>query len=159
MQVLIVVPAGLPQRIEQTDEMLAANRPRTSDAAGSKPTAGFVVVDNSADEKSMFAYQRVKQVLNAWEQRILQDRLSQRSFPQRWPAPSIRRRSTSPALEAAFGKHLEQGAADLAGIVMAVTGDFYPAVDVAAGEKERGTMETLLICPAQRRRRSSSANS
>jgi sodium transport system permease protein len=35
-------------------------------------------------------------------------------------------------------------------IIMAVTGAFYPAVDVAAGEKERGTMETLLICPAQR---------
>ncbi len=30
-------------------------------------------------------------------------------------------------------------------IIMAVTGAFYPAVDVAAGEKERGTMETLLI--------------
>jgi sodium transport system permease protein len=33
---------------------------------------------------------------------------------------------------------------------MAVTGAFYPAVDLAAGEKERGTMETLLICPATR---------
>ena len=33
---------------------------------------------------------------------------------------------------------------------MAVTGAFYPAVDVAAGEKERGTMETLLISPAAR---------
>ncbi len=33
---------------------------------------------------------------------------------------------------------------------MAVTGAFYPAVDLAAGEKERGTMETLLICPASR---------
>jgi sodium transport system permease protein len=35
-------------------------------------------------------------------------------------------------------------------VVMTLTGAFYPAVDVAAGEKERGTMETLLICPASR---------
>src|SRR5262249_51150459 len=30
------------------------------------------------------------------------------------------------------------------------TGAFYPAVDLCAGEKERGTMETLLISPASR---------
>jgi sodium transport system permease protein len=33
---------------------------------------------------------------------------------------------------------------------MSVTGAFYPAIDLVAGEKERGTMETLLICPASR---------
>jgi sodium transport system permease protein len=34
---------------------------------------------------------------------------------------------------------------------MAVTGAFYPAIDLGAGEKERGTMETLLISPATRK--------
>ncbi|MBI3861520.1 MAG: CPBP family intramembrane metalloprotease [Planctomycetia bacterium] len=35
-------------------------------------------------------------------------------------------------------------------IIMSLTGAFYPAIDLVAGEKERGTMETLLICPATR---------
>lgn len=35
-------------------------------------------------------------------------------------------------------------------VVMALTGAFYPAVDLVAGEKERGTIETLLITPATR---------
>jgi len=35
-------------------------------------------------------------------------------------------------------------------VVMALTGAFYPAVDLAAGEKERGTMETLLVAPVTR---------
>ncbi|MBM4075687.1 MAG: CPBP family intramembrane metalloprotease, partial [Planctomycetes bacterium] len=35
-------------------------------------------------------------------------------------------------------------------IMMTLTGAFYPAIDLGAGEKERGTMETLLICPATR---------
>src|SRR5207237_1341389 len=35
-------------------------------------------------------------------------------------------------------------------VMMSLTGAFYPAVDLCAGEKERGTMETLLICPASR---------
>jgi peptide/nickel transport system substrate-binding protein len=35
-------------------------------------------------------------------------------------------------------------------LLWALTGAFYPAVDLCAGEKERGTMETLLISPAER---------
>ena len=35
-------------------------------------------------------------------------------------------------------------------VIMAVSFTLYPAIDMAAGEKERGTMETLLISPAHR---------
>jgi sodium transport system permease protein len=35
-------------------------------------------------------------------------------------------------------------------IMWTLTGSLYPAVDLCAGEKERGTMETLLISPAGR---------
>ena len=35
-------------------------------------------------------------------------------------------------------------------LVWAMTGAFYPAIDLVAGEKERGTLETLLCSPAMR---------
>lgn len=35
-------------------------------------------------------------------------------------------------------------------IIMCMTGSMYPAVDLTAGEKERGTMETLLTSPVER---------
>src|SRR5262249_11321527 len=35
-------------------------------------------------------------------------------------------------------------------VLWSLAGALYPAVDLCAGEKERGTMETLLISPAQR---------
>ncbi len=35
-------------------------------------------------------------------------------------------------------------------MIWALTGAFYPAIDLCAGEKERGTLETLLSSPAQR---------
>lgn len=35
-------------------------------------------------------------------------------------------------------------------IILLLTGAMYPAIDLTAGEKERGTMETLLISPATR---------
>jgi sodium transport system permease protein len=41
-------------------------------------------------------------------------------------------------------------AALYAAVVWALTGAFYPAIDLCAGEKERGTLETLLSSPAER---------
>ncbi|MEZ6188558.1 MAG: ABC transporter permease subunit/CPBP intramembrane protease [Planctomycetota bacterium] len=35
-------------------------------------------------------------------------------------------------------------------VVLALTGSFYPALDLGAGEKERGTLETLLLAPISR---------
>jgi len=35
-------------------------------------------------------------------------------------------------------------------ILMCFSGGLYPAIDLGAGEKERGTLETLLVCPARR---------
>src|SRR5205823_4094717 len=35
-------------------------------------------------------------------------------------------------------------------MIWALTGAFYPAIDLCAGEKERGTLETLLCSPAAR---------
>ena len=147
---LIIVPSGLKQthRGDQSQPGVRKDRRKTT-AAGSKTSLGFLVVENSADEKSVFAYQRVKQVLAAWEQRILQERLSEAKLPPTLATPinpvtidlaAIRQLSAS-IWSKMFPTLL---------IIMAVTGAFYPAVDVAAGEKERGTMETLLICPAQR---------
>ncbi len=35
-------------------------------------------------------------------------------------------------------------------IILALTGAMYPAIDLTAGEKERGTLETILVSPASR---------
>ena len=35
-------------------------------------------------------------------------------------------------------------------IIMCMTGAIYPSIDLTAGEKERGTMETLLCSPVAR---------
>src|SRR5262249_30997033 len=100
-------------------------------------------------EKSAFASQRVRQVLTGWEQRILQERLSEAKLP-----PTLAKPVDPQLLDVAIAR---QVSASLWSklfptllIIMAVTGAFYPAVDIAAGEKERGTMETLLISPARR---------
>ncbi|HEV3299403.1 MAG TPA: ABC transporter permease subunit/CPBP intramembrane protease [Planctomycetaceae bacterium] len=149
IQVLIVAPQGLKEEVERINRSLAA---RGTDARPDASEAGRVrllVVQNSADEKSSFAYQRVRLVLTAWEQRMLQERLSEAKLPATLAKPvdpelldvAIARQVSASLWSKLFPTLL---------IIMAVTGAFYPAVDVAAGEKERGTMETLLISPARR---------
>jgi sodium transport system permease protein len=149
IQVLILAPRGLKEEVERTNRELAARGPNVSPTAGRDKAPRLLVVQNSADEKSAFAYQRVRFVLTAWEQRILQDRLREAKLPATLSKPidpvlldvAIARQVSASFWSKLFPTLL---------IIMAVTGAFYPAVDVAAGEKERGTMETLLISPARR---------
>ena len=145
IQVLIVIPDGFKENIERVNQMIAKrDSGNQSDLSYARPT----IVKNRADDKSGGAYSRVREVLDAWEHEILRQRLSDAGLPQELPNPI-----GSAPLDLAAD---EQVSANLWSkmiallVIMTVIGAFYPAVDVAAGEKERGTMETLLICPATR---------
>ena len=146
IQVLIVVPDGLKENIERVNHLIA-EREMQSDALMSYPRP--TIVKNRADDKSVVAYSRVREVLDAWEQEILRQRLSSANLPQELPNP-VGSSQLDLAAEEQLSANVWSKMFPALLVIMAVTGAFYPAVDVAAGEKERGTMETLLICPATR---------
>lgn len=131
VQVIVEVPADMKEQL----------------AAGKQvqPT----VHRNSADERSNLTQLRVMELLAKWKDQILAERLSRAGLSAAFADPVTPKREdvASP----------EQSAGTLWGklfpfllVVMSLTGAFYPAVDLCAGEKERGTMETLLISPAAR---------
>ena len=146
IQVLIVVPDGLKENIERVNHLIAEREMQSEDLMSyPRPT----IVKNRADDKSVVAYSRVREVLDAWEQEILRQRLSSANLPQELPNP-IGSSQLDLAAEEQLSANVWSKMFPALLVIMAVTGAFYPAVDVAAGEKERGTMETLLICPATR---------
>ena len=49
-----------------------------------------------------------------------------------------------------LGGYLLSKALPLALVLMVLLGAFYPAIDVTAGERERGTLETVLVAPISR---------
>jgi sodium transport system permease protein len=149
IQVLIIAPRGLKEEVERINRGLAAAGKGTQPDAAQANKVRLLVVQNSADEKSAFAYQRVRLVLTAWEQRILQERLSEAKLPATFAKP-VDPQLLDVAIARQVSANLWSKLFPTLLIIMAVTGAFYPAVDVAAGEKERGTMETLLISPARR---------
>lgn len=145
-QVLIVFPRDfLVKYNELTESLEKMNKDELKKAVVPRP----IVLHNSANEKSEIAYQRVRVVLKNWESSLLDQRLEAAGLPK-----SLQRPVPMTPVDLA---EPEQIAANVWSkifpallVIMSVTGAFYPAIDLGAGEKERGTMETLLISPATR---------
>ena len=104
---------------------------------------------NSGKEKSRVAHRQVEHVLDAWKSQIVSGNLLASRVPVNVSKPfdlkpqDVAERRQQQAL--LWSKILP-----FVLLIWALTGAFYPAVDLCAGEKERGTLETLLSSPALR---------
>lgn len=145
VDVMIVVPTGFSQNFEDANRRLA-NR-ENSDASDQMPRP--VILQNSADEKAQAALRRVRDALSKWEERLRDARLERAGLPRSLSSP-VDPTSIELAVKEDFSANLWSKLFPALLVMMGVTGAFYPAIDLGAGEKERGTMETLLISPARR---------
>ena len=143
--VLVVIPDGFANSLEEVNRQIVS-RERTAEDPSEYPRPVILV---SGDEKSLIASRRVQEVFDVWENELLRLRLEVAGLPRSLPSPvnaSVVRVTANGQDSALVWSKLFP----MILVVMTVTGAFYPAVDLAAGEKERGTMETLLISPAKR---------
>jgi sodium transport system permease protein len=107
------------------------------------------IIHSTANEKSELAFARLTGVLQRWSEQIGEDNLAQSGVPKLAARPFM-----VGSADVADSQH--RGASLWARILpvllllWALTGAFYPAIDLCAGEKERGTLETLLCSPAAR---------
>ncbi|MEX0718705.1 MAG: ABC transporter permease subunit/CPBP intramembrane protease [Planctomycetaceae bacterium] len=146
IQVLIVVPDGYKEQIAAINEKL---KNRTLDTADEESYTSLTSIANRADEKSVIADSRVRKAIEKWERSILEKRLDYVDLPRAVAMP-VNTDRIDVARQEQLSANVWSKLFPALLVIMAVTGAFYPAVDLAAGEKERGTMETLLICPASR---------
>src|ERR1044071_3189005 len=58
--------------------------------------------------------------------------------------------TTSVASKTKVGGYVLSKVLPLIVVIMTMLGAFYPAIDITAGERERGTLETLLASPVRR---------
>ncbi len=103
----------------------------------------------SADERSQLTYLRVREILSRWNEKIVEGRLAKVHKPADY-VDAARSAGTDLATKAEAGVNVWAKIFPFLLVIMALTGAFYPSIDLCAGEKERGTMETLLISPASR---------
>jgi len=123
-----------------------------SDAATSGPLTvpSPEIIHSTAREKSRIAYQRLAPVLMRWSERVGEDNLAVGGLPTVTTRP-FSLQSADVARESKMkGASRWSKILPMLLVLWAMTGAFYPAVDLCAGEKERGTLETLLSSPASR---------
>jgi sodium transport system permease protein len=106
-----------------------------------------VVLDETRDE-SREAAGRLQEALNAYRQQVVEAALARRGLPAGVATPwkLERRNVASPERMGAF---LVSKILPILLVSLLVIGAFYPAIDLTAGEKERGTLETLLTSPVR----------
>jgi sodium transport system permease protein len=107
------------------------------------------VLFNAADDRSRITGARVGRVLSNWRREIVRQYLVAQDLPAVVTEP-FEIREVDVSREASRRAAFWSKVLPFVVFVWALTGAFYPAVDVCAGEKERGTLETLLSSPAQR---------
>lgn len=108
------------------------------------------IIFSTATEESQICYGRISGVLHRWSDEIGKSNLTAGGMPAKTVAPFDLELDDVDAETGYSGAAIWSKVLPVILIIWAMTGAFYPAVDLCAGEKERGTLETLLSSPAER---------
>jgi sodium transport system permease protein len=147
-----LVPAAGDWRQRITDKRLraAVEIPAGFDAALGRgaPTA-LKIYDYESELRSGFAVGELRRFFTDYRDRIITVRLAERGLPAALVKPfEVRTENVAPPEK--VGGNIVGGIIPYLFILLCLTGAMYPAMDLTAGEKERGTMETILCSPVAR---------
>jgi sodium transport system permease protein len=102
------------------------------------------------DLKSEIAKGKVDKFLNDYRDSVVKDRLTARNLPVTVLKPfNIKQQNVAPP-EKSGGALFFGGFIAYIVVFLCLNGGMHPAMDLTAGEKERGTMETILSSPISR---------
>ncbi|MBI3071072.1 MAG: CPBP family intramembrane metalloprotease [Deltaproteobacteria bacterium] len=107
------------------------------------------VYSNDARERSALGHRRIEKELLKWDRELRISELARRGQPSTLASPG-EIRHTNVATKTEMGGHFAGRVLPILLITMLILGAFYPAIELTAGEKERGTLETLLTAPLTR---------
>ncbi|QGJ71857.1 CPBP family intramembrane metalloprotease domain-containing protein [Planctomycetales bacterium 10988] len=105
----------------------------------------------SSEDISQTARQRLTDILERWTSVYTRRKLQDEGVPYKAAAPPFRLAIFDQVEPGSQRSGLWAKIFPFLMIVWGLTGAFQPAVDLVPGEKERGTLETLLCSPASRR--------
>ena len=110
---------------------------------------GVTIYVFSGDLKSAFGATRIERFFAEYRDAIVRSRLAVQKLPESLLKPFDVQQQNVVSAEKVAGETYG-GLIPYLAILMCMTGAMYPAMDLTAGEKERGTMETILSSPVKR---------
>jgi sodium transport system permease protein len=137
IDVMLIVPADFLAQLDATGR------------------ARFEIYYREGNDRSRQTDRRLQGILGRWQQQLKAVRLLRRGLPADFDRPlDIQRPQDRGQSE---HKRLADDLGDMVArffpfllIMWALAGALHPAIDLTAGEKERATLETLLLSPASR---------
>lgn len=147
-----VVPAK-PDYVEEISNKqirAAVEIPRGFDAKLADGEAATVkIYIYEGDLKSGFGADRLQKFFRLLRDRTIREHLKARQLPESLVRPfDIQQQNVAPPEK--VGGAILGGIVPYFVILLCLTGAMYPAMDLTAGEKERGTIETILCSPVSR---------
>ena len=136
-----------PSKFSAPDDLAVEGTAAVVARANSPPK--IYIFQNSASDQSRIGAHRIKSVIGRWQKSVIKQRLANNGIsPEMVSSIEV----VDADVADKHGKQTAIWSKLLPFIIMiwSLTGAFYPAIDLCAGEKERGTFETLLSSPAAR---------
>ena len=100
----------------------------------------------STDQASNYAESALSELLDLYKEELLKEKLNEEGLKEQFLQPLVQKSIDSATESESMGMSLG-GSIGMLLITTVLLGAFYPAVDITTGEKERGTLETLLTLP------------
>jgi sodium transport system permease protein len=147
----LVAPGGdYKQLVSEKKIRLAVDIPAGFEATLKAGTPQTVTLYHYEGEmKSGIGTSAVERFFRDLREKTVENRLTDRGLPADVVKPfEVKRQNVAPPEK--VGGNLIGGLIPYIIIILCFTGAMYPAIDLTAGEKERGTMETLLCSPVHR---------
>ncbi|MBW3627831.1 MAG: ABC transporter permease subunit [Gemmatimonadetes bacterium] len=123
---------------------------RFSPADSASQSQAVLVYFDASRDRSRRAREVVTDRLEQWGDSVLANRLRAQGLPRSFATPLAVADTSVASAERLGGYALGRFLPPLL-IIMTLLGAFFPAIDLTAGEKERGTLETLLTTPVPAR--------
>jgi sodium transport system permease protein len=147
-----VVPYAANWKDQISDKQIraAVDIPEGFQASLDKGTSEIIQIHYYEGEiKSEFGAEHVEKSLKTYRDDLVKKRLEAKNLPDSLIAPfDIKLHNVAPP-EKVGGATIGSMIGYMV-IILSMTGAIYPAIDLTAGEKERGTMETILSSPVSR---------
>ena len=147
-----VVPAASDYAQQIVDKKIraAVELPSDFDAIIARGDTARVRIDMYQGEiNSGFGADRLQKFFRDFRERAIRQRLDARHLPENLAEPLLVEEANVAPPEKVGGVVLG-GLVPYFVIILSLTGTMYPAMDLTVGEKERGTIETILCSPISR---------
>jgi sodium transport system permease protein len=108
-----------------------------------------IIYYDAAELKSEITSDKLKDILKDYQDSVVAERLKERQIDKSLLHPiKISKENLAPKEK--MGGFMLAMFLPYVIVILAMTGAMYPAIDLTAGEKERGTLETILVTPVSR---------